>query len=537
MARVRATKPELEPLVIDLAAPGMTPLLRSGLGGLAAALRFRLIESKPKAPWPSDVVIAGGVARVERRRIVIDWRGNSPAIVLQDLFEHAFRISKVGIIDLAGTYERSTPPGKPLAIALQKGLETTFLQHPLATKKAGAVRTAQEEIDDGRFVFSWQPHKAFNHQHAWKAMVKRTGFRSRVRLAGWAYPGAAQKHVRYAETRADYQPAEALCACFAIVGCPSFQVRPGGLGALVVIEPSDLVEYAVTRPRLTPMRPADAYVSSVGDAVLQTRLALLMDRLSRTHRGVAATHGMLLKPLPWASRQKSRARTVDGDEISDQALDLFLAVAQALPARLRPTDKGEEEADAGYFVATSALRAFVADNLALGYAWYHGFASATIGAKKPRYIHYYRDREGRGALYPEEKKGLKIMLKYLEDAERSLVRSVHEALRQRFGRIYDETKGLPKPTRDNRFDAERERWRLAFAGSKTHDQIRGALASLWSLGGVNKELRSSWQEVLPLLRPATWQAARDLALVALASYQGAERTSENESATTGESAA
>lgn len=109
------------------------------------------------------------------------------------------------------------------------------------------------------------------------------------------------------------------------------------------------------------------------------------------------------------------------------------------------------------------------------------------------------------------------MLPHLEEAERMLVESVHVALRQRFGAIADENKGNPVAMR-NRMNGERERWRLAFAGAKTADQVRGTLADLWSRAGPNRALQAHWKDVLPLLRAEHWRAARDLALVALASY-------------------
>ncbi len=193
----------------------------------------------------------------------------------------------------------------------------------------------------------------------------------------------------------------------------------------------------------------------------------------------------------------------------------------ALPSKVRGTndgaDEGEQDGD-GFFVATSAFRGFVTDNLAQNRRWFTGFATADTGGKRPRYIHYFRDREGGlGALYPEEKKGIVAMTEYLERAEQVLVTSVHIALRGRFAQIAKEAKESPA-TMKNRFKGERERLRLAFAGAKTPDQIRGALADLWSRGGANKELQESWREVVPLLRPERWQVARDLALVALASY-------------------
>lgn len=67
---------------------------------------------------------------------------------------------------------------------------------------------------------------------------------------------------------------------------------------------------------------------------------------------------------------------------------------------------------------------------------------------------------------------------------------------------------------------EYERLRLAFAGAKTADSFRHALTDLWSRAGSNSVLKETWPQVLPLLSGDKWQLARDLALLALASYQG-----------------
>lgn len=69
---------------------------------------------------------------------------------------------------------------------------------------------------------------------------------------------------------------------------------------------------------------------------------------------------------------------------------------------------------------------------------------------------------------------------------------------------------------------EYERQRLAFVGAKTVAALRYALADLWSRAGSNSVLREAWPHVLPLLSNEKWQLARDLALIALASYQGKE---------------
>ncbi len=106
--------------------------------------------------------------------------------------------------------------------------------------------------------------------------------------------------------------------------------------------------------------------------------------------------------------------------------------------------------------------------------------------------------------------------------EESIVRAVHEALRCRYGRIASENSKNPAAMK-KRMAREYERLRLAFAGSKTVDTLRHALTDLWSRGGSNNVLKELWPQVLPMLASNKWQLTRDLALLALASYQAKEK--------------
>lgn len=519
-------------LVIGLADPGMTPLLRAGLGGLAASLRARLLARHPRATWPSPVPLGSGTATVEPHRITVEWGTETPEVVLSTLFEASFRITHQ-LIDLPGTYDPATPPRPELAVALQAGLKRTFLQHGKTTQKAGVPTVLAFEVDDRPYTVSVQGYARFVHQHEGVKAVIESLKSGTVALAGWAYPGAAQRHIAFKATKLSYTSAQALAACFAPVGCLSYAVPSTRGGAVVVLEPDDLVRFAVTRPRLTPRRFAEAWVAGVGDAVLAVQLALRMDQVGQGRPGVAHVHGIMLAGTPWAPQQKNRTATLSLANVPDNVLDTYRKAAQMLPPHLwerQAKGKAGEDGDAtvgGLIIQTSALRAFVTDNLARGVPWYRGFATATTGTKKPRFIHRVRSREGDnlGALYPSERKGLIAMIDDLDEAERLLVHSVHTALRQRFGAIASENQGNLAAMR-NRFQGERDRWRLAFAGAKTPERLRAALADLWSRGGPNAELRSGWERVLPLLRPAQWQTARDLALVALASYGRAEEEHE-----------
>jgi CRISPR-associated protein Cas8a1/Csx13 len=126
-----------------------------------------------------------------------------------------------------------------------------------------------------------------------------------------------------------------------------------------------------------------------------------------------------------------------------------------------------------------------------------------------------------------ERKGLHDMISdpamWDKEGEALVVQAVHEAIRQSLGRIREETDGpsakkLSQATK-NRWERFREKLRLDLAGAKTSAQLRFALADLFSRGGSNSVLRREWDKVLPVIR-CDWQLARDLGLLALASYAG-----------------
>lgn len=529
MGEVKMSKPKSagketgapDELVIGLSDPGLTPMLRAGLGGLAASLRAIGREKIKDHMWPAPVPLGPGQAIVEPHRITLRW-GGDPEATLRGLFEGSFRL-RSGLIDLPGTWDPSRAWTVQLGAALQGALKRTFLQHGKTTQKDGALRPHAFELDERAITVIYQPYASFAHQKAWEDILNGLKVGT-LELAGWANPGAVGRHNAFKHTEWSYTPGQALCGLFSIVGCLSLDVtQSGGAGALVILEPDELVRFAEVRPRLTPSTLEEAYVSGASDAVLHVHVALRMDAAVGGRSGIAAAHGVTLRAMPWASQQKSRASTVSPGAIPDSTLDTYDVAAKTLPTKLivhQGAGKSEDEDGAGYFAVASALRGFVAENLANGRRWFARFATATTAEKQPHYLHRYRtSTDNLGALRNEDRKGLIAMTSMLEEAERHFVQSIHVALRQRFGAIAEESKNNPA-TMKNRFQGERDKWRLAFAGAKTHEQIRAALADLWSRGGSNTVLREHWGDILPMLRAEQWQAARDLGLIALASYSG-----------------
>lgn len=523
MAKMKEkTLKERAPLIIGLSDPGMTPMLRSGIGGLAASIRA-IARSTGQAKWPAPVEIGGANFKVEPRRIAIDWGQRDPANALDELFKRSFLIDRDGLITCAAWSDGKQTLPLALRARLQSAVKRTILQHGTSTSKKGRLLTRAEEIDGQSLSVQYQPYARYAHQDAAKDVVVALSGRG-VKLAGWAHPGATARHEAFlGYTKCEYSASQALAGCFALAGSVSFEASRGGAGVLVILVPSDLVAFAKTRPLVTPHQVSDAVIGGVGDAVLLVQ-ARLHARDLRDEPGVSETAAILLKATPWASQQKSRVAVITVKNVSTETLVTYEDVVRTLPSRVRQAGGDDSDDDASFFVTTSALRSFVASNLALGRRWYDGFAVERTPEKKPRFLHAFRDKKNLGAMFLDERKGLITMVeRHLGEAEAALVRSVHVALRQRFGAIAEESSSI-QATMKNRMGHESEKWRMAFAGAKTQEQVRGALADLWSRAGPNSELQRSWERVLELLRADRWQAARDLALIALASYQGKGQT-------------
>jgi len=232
-----------------------------------------------------------------------------------------------------------------------------------------------------------------------------------------------------------------------------------------------------------------------------------------------------MRTYPWTNQQKTRSAVLEPSAMQEPQLDAYAEAMSLLPPCFieKKDGDGDKENEGGKaFIRPNYLRGFIADNIAAGRKWYVGFAAARTDEKKPRYLHRPYGKGNNGALHREDLEALRKMNERLQDDEKSFVNSIHCALARRFRAIYDEV-GENKVVLQKRFEKESDHWRYAFSGAKTQSRLRAAVCDLWSRAGANKVLQDSWNDVLPLLGPGRWEAARDLALLALASYKGKDR--------------
>ena len=293
--------------------------------------------------------------------------------------------------------------------------------------------------------------------------------------------------------------------------------------ALLSPEVDDLLAFGRSRRFLTPQTPQECRIAGAVDAALQAQVRIRA-RQEASDAEVPGCHVMTCRPTAWNQKQKPRVGAASIPTALDVLLDRFERALALLPPRLvvpkPPEQKGARPSKAKVkeqFWTDSVVRPLVAENLALNRPWYAGF-TRLMAKTNPATGKPYRDQ------LSFERRGLQIMTgdqrMWDQDGEQLVVKAVHEAMRSRYGQIADENKTNPVGMR-NRMERFRERLRIALAGAKRDADVRFALTDLFSRGGSNAVLRAGWAAVLPVIR-RDWQLARDLGLLALASYAGRE---------------
>ncbi len=548
MSKKVSTSAARDHLTMRLFAPGMSALHRAGLGGLACTLRAieRKVEegqlAKTKLPGP----FAEGVPpwEIDDESVTLQFgKPEKAGDYLKRLFEFAFSLRKDGLIELPGQHQTETTT--PVLADLQAGLTLTFLQHGKVRQLAKEPTTVSYDPEGEGvpgIVVQYRKCTGFKHREGWKDFVDKHGqlTRGMIKVDGPTSPGTVVRHVAFTGDTAAEEPVERMLPLlFALVGCLPLPVNRG-VAALIVPEVENLLDFAIVRPAMTPTTAKDGQIANAADAALRAQVRVRSNpartaSIAAHARGVLkrslvpGCYAMTFTPTPWASQQKSRVATIHIPAGDEKLLDRFERALSQLPPRIVTKTIKETTGTKKNKVVTerqesfrtdSVVRPLVAENLALGRPWYAGFvrlmSKINPATDKPYRNQLSFERKGLHAMTSDEKM-------WDREGEALVVKAVHEAIRQSLGRIREETDGkaakkLSQATK-NRWERFREKLRLDLAGAKTPAHVRFALTDLFSRGGNNSVLRGGWEAILPVIR-SDWQLARDLGLLALASYAG-----------------
>jgi CRISPR-associated protein Cas8a1/Csx13 len=288
----------MEQLTIDLFEPGMGPLHRAGLGGLAATIQWlneaRIdVDRKPS-----------GKLSYDDRTVALSWDSPRDAgPFLQKLYALAFDL-RDGLIHLPGSYRSKNEPDEPVKAALQQGMSQTILQFGPNRKALGPPKVGQYEAGEGKAIrYQHQNLVNYTNRSAWQDLVTSKGvLRPWASISGTIAPGFVQRHVAFPATTIEQPPGHAIALHFALVGTLSLSLGPKG-GVLIVPDVEDLKQFARRRASFNPSDPKTCRISSPADAALQAMVRLHKERVKESS-GVSRCLAVLFK-----SQKKQTDRT------------------------------------------------------------------------------------------------------------------------------------------------------------------------------------------------------------------------------------
>jgi CRISPR-associated protein Cas8a1/Csx13 len=496
---------------LDLGNPSFTFLHRAGLAGLWMTLK-QLDKEEVKRP-------EGLEWKLTPRQVRLSWKGNDQK-VLEWLLKESFQIQD-GVIVLRGLDSKTMR--KDSQVIIHQGILGTFLQHNSTHKSSGIQKLSLHlEDDKPEIVVSFKALQSYAYQDFASELCDSKGIflNKSISVAGWLNPGAVVRHVAFSsDTSFEQTPENALVLLFTPVACYYYILKSKlrdkrAQYALVVPDVINLEKYAQYRqnPQMRNASYKDFHASSLGDAGLRFLTYETTAKIADDF-GLPRCLVLTLGTVSWSTQQKTRT-------------DLYLVEADAQICNNYKicdawlSDKAAIGNDGG-FVATNFARELIADNLARVKPWYHGFADKVNSNELFKQLTYER-----GGLYQ--------VIQKIESDEREklFIQACHEAIKFTYGQISHRA-GDRKEFAN--FDRENTKIRTGLSRCKNSVSFREFITNFWSRAGCIPTLQEHWQDLMGLVMDEKeWKKARDLALLALASYKGKGVTDSSEKTDTDE---
>ena len=123
---------------------------------------------------------------------------------------------------------------------------------------------------------------------------------------------------------------------------------------------------------------------------------------------------------------------------------------------------------------------------------------------------------------------------YENENERIFIEVCHESWRRRMGKL-GQRASSENTSFSNLANKEREKLRTSLGRCKNAESLRETVIDFWSRAGSIEQLQGGGlAKILPLFDEKSWRKAKDLALLALISYQAPEEKDDTNSETKGE---
>ncbi len=499
-----STRPKIH---LTLSASDTTIMHRAGMAGLWMTLK------QLERHFPTPVTRPGNLTwLLTNCSISLDWQGED-FTVLDWLLRQSFQINEKGLITLTGLDSSSMELINH--IHLHQAIGATFLRHN-QFYKSGEQASEDLRVDGITGTLKYKKIEWYAHETFANKLCDEAGqlLKDYIQIVSWIYPGATVRHAildKYnkLEEKVEY----ALALLFLPLVCQYFiwhsnsskvDTKQAAKYILVIPEVTNLRSTAQRCWELRRLDYKDFHVASWGEAALNYYSYDEIENSNEYHEGCQA---LLYEKLNKDSKQRSLIDIQD-IAIKLKAIRTYKLIDKSFQKNRVFWDKFNLN------VKVNLIKGMIADNLVKGIPWWSDF-----------WLTFNQDTLGdlSKQLF-DNREGLQSMIEADEEMEiyESIIRACHEALRKTYAKIYARTKEGEEP----RIEREYERIRGELNRCYDQQSFNDFLSDFLSRAGLNSALYDQWKSILPFLTgQVSWEKARNLVLIALASYKPSQKPS------------
>jgi CRISPR-associated protein Cas8a1/Csx13 len=444
---------------------------RAGIAGLALALS-ELDQSDAPIRWV-----------VSEDTVSLHWDCCDKE-AMEWLMQQAYQIQD-GL--LVSPSLNLSPQGR---YTFSQGILSTFLQHnqQRTFDKTPTQISFQVEDNQPEIQIEWRKLLDCYYLRDMKDAFNSKGlFKAEISVKGHHLPGLVECFVNgeYKES-----PISFIALLFLPLACSYYHLTNGRY-ALVIPEVNNLHAWVVRRRLLSSRSYRDFRSPGAGEAGLRLLLEEWTAGDLRQHR-VEYCEVYQLGKQPWDGNQSGLKQAVYRVNASDTVLAIYQSAVALFPAKVKVNKKDESWLD------LSKILPWITDNLVSGKTWYSEFYE----------FHKAND------IY--ERKGLIKMTEHLHPHEQTLFDAVQGAFRVfRRGQI-DQANRQGRPP-----DWEQITDKVIYRLQRPSTQQEFATALVDFLSQFrSKDLRGVGREIYVWIHGPEWRKARDLTMLAVATYQG-----------------
>lgn len=465
-------------IVLSIFDPNTLLPHRAGIAGLALAL---------SAINSTDAPLQWGVTEDS---VKLSWQGSDREAV-EWLVQQTYR-SEQGYLEVPAL--KLDEQGRYI---FTEGVMSTFLQHSKQRNREKQTVPLSFLVEDDKpeIRIDYRPVIDCYYTRDFKEAFNSKGvFKANIPLKGHHLPGLVECFVSGAYVES---PTGFLALLFLPLACSYYQL-PGYRSSVVIPEVRNLREWINLRRRMPGRTYRSFRSSSAGESALHF---LLQEKLVEDAQMFRIDYCEVyqLGSQPWNGNQSYLKQAVYRVQVSDQVLSLYEVASRLLPPRVKLKQDGN-----GTWLAESKVLALISDNLIANKAWYSGF---------------FEFRKAT-TIYPEDRRGLVVMTEHLSPDERVFFDAVQGAFKKYRSQQIDQAK---RQNRQPDWEQITNKVIYRLQRPSTQQEFSKALVDFLSQFRSKAVLSNGPQIFWWLHQKSNWRKARDLALLAVATYQGQSR--------------